>query len=54
MALVQLGMRDGNTVNHGLIVAKDKTLITDWDPKVTKTVAKINCLVNACMAGNEF
>jgi hypothetical protein len=51
---LQLGVWDGSTINHGLIVAKHKTLIMDWDPKVTKTVAKIDYLVNACTAGNEF
>ena len=54
MALVQLGVRDGSTIDHGLVVAKHKTLITDWDPKITKAVVKINYLVNAWTAGNEF
>lgn len=54
VALMQLGMRNGRTVNHRLIVTKDVTLVPNWYTKVAKSGAKIDDLINTNVCSNEL
>lgn len=54
MALVELGVRLGGTLNNGLVASKHIALVADTDAKVSECKAEIDYLLHTCTGGDKF
>ena len=47
MAFVWSGKGAGGTIDHGFVISKHMTLVSDWHAKASKVVPEVNHLLDA-------